>query len=421
MTDTVTVYSGRTATLLVEAGEGPTLLNNPGPNTVYLGDDNAIRATDNSGIVPLTANGFLNVDGQSDLFAITATGQVQAINKISGALNFFSPPSLSGLGGARVFVQTTAPTQPPTIPLNSIWFNTTNNSLQYWNGTTWVVQAFAGTQLIQAGTIVANLLAAGIVVAGIVDGTTINANLFQAFGNAGEYLGYSGSPAALGNLVYSEAAAATTDGPGNAILAGVTAYAQIAGGLFIATSMQAGQLNTYLSSSGAAGPYTLISSMNATSDGDVHYSAVSGARLVADTIWFCLDPVSGVRGVWNDLRPLSNSFVGTITNEYPPQYRIDPDGYVSVVGAVQFPGTGGPNFNSITFANLPLGFRPSNDLGFIAPIQLITNVTPVGTPVVQITPDGNLQFHNCPTSGLAGTTARINLRFPLARTGLIVS
>ena len=235
-------------------------------------------------------------------------------------------------------------------------------------------------------------------------------------------LTYSSLPPLLGNIVSSLGVTAQfTDGAGNIVLPGNTSYAVIGGASMIANSEQGGVFNIYLAIGGAGTAWTQISTINATTDGDVHYAAVGGAHLVADTIWFSLDPVSGVRGLWNDLRPLSNSFVGTVANEYPPQYRIDPDGYISIVGAVQFPGVGGPNFNSITFANVPLGFRPSANTGFISPIQLATNVTPVGTPVVQVDASGNLQFHNLPTSGLLGTLARLNMRYPLARTGLIAS
>lgn len=235
-------------------------------------------------------------------------------------------------------------------------------------------------------------------------------------------LTYSSIPPTLGGIVSSLGVTAQfTDSAGNIVLPGNTSYAPIGGGAAIANSEQGGVLFVFLALSGFGTAWTQIATINATSDGDVHYAATGGAHLVADTIWFALDPVTGVRGLWNDLRPLSNSFVGTITNEYPPQYRKDPDGFISVMGAVQFPGAGGPNFNSVTFANIPLGFRPSANQGFIAPIQLVTNVTPVGTPIVQVDALGNMAFHNMPTSGLLGTIARFNFRYPLGNTGTINS
>lgn len=271
MTSIITVYSGPTATLIVPQGT-TSLVNNPGPNTVYLGNSNAIRATDSYGVVPLTANGYVNVDGSQDLYGITATGQTQSLNVLDGGINFFSPPSLSGLGGSAVYVQATAPTQPPTIPANSIWFNTTAGALETWNGSAWVAQQFSATQIIQAATILQSLiangqittaqiaaaagilgsqianatitsaniaantivagniaantitaaqLAAGIIYAGIVNGTTITGATLIADGSSGEILVYSSAPPALGNLIGSWSGLAGSDSPGNAFPAGL--------------------------------------------------------------------------------------------------------------------------------------------------------------------------------------------------------
>ena len=211
---------GGQATQIVEAGESPALINNPGPNTIYVGNDSGIQPADANGIVPLAASGYMSSDGSEDLFATIPTGQTQTIYKISGVSNFFTPPSLSGLGGISLFVQATAPTG--TIALNSIWFNTTNNSLEYWNGTTWVVQAFSGSQLIQAGTIVATLIAAGTVVGGIVDGTTIKAASFIG----GNYFGYSVANPTLDDLIISlvPGTVTVTDSVGNVALPGITGY-----------------------------------------------------------------------------------------------------------------------------------------------------------------------------------------------------
>lgn len=223
MTATITVTGGTTATQLVRAGDPPTMISNPGPNTIYLGDNDAIRATDSTGVIPLGGAGLVNVDGSKDLFGICATGQTQIVYALSGGINFFSPPSLAGLGGIALFVQSTMPTQPPVIPVNSIWFDTSNNSLQYWNGLAWNAQVFAGNQLIQAGTIVANLIAAGTVVGGIVNGTEIDGATFKvknAFGavdlllDSGTdaiYLYADTGSATQGAVLAALAAAATTD------------------------------------------------------------------------------------------------------------------------------------------------------------------------------------------------------------------
>ena len=323
MTDTIQVVPNMTATLIVAAGDGPTLVNNPGPNTIFLGDNDAIRYTDASGIVALNANGFINVDGSSDLFATIAPGQVQTLNVISGGLNFFSPPSLSGLGGAKVFVQATAPTQPPTIPLNSLWFNTTANAMEYWNGAAWTIQAFSAAQLLQAATITAtqvqngtltttqlaaaagilgtqianatiaganiaantitaaniaantitvSQLAAGIVYAGIVDGTLIQgatlrikngsgATIMTVNISAGTWLQYLDTGSSTqGYLISSSALSAITDEFSNSVLAGIVNYSKISSSSFLATQLIAGNVN-FLNASSAAGPWNVYSSL----------------------------------------------------------------------------------------------------------------------------------------------------------------
>jgi hypothetical protein len=173
MTNTIQVGPNPTATLLVPADSGPMLINNNGPAIIYVGDSNAIRSGDAQGVIPVGVNGYFTVTGLTDLFACVPSGQTAQVYVLSGGQSFFAPTSLSGLGGAAVYVQATAPTQPPVIPLNSIWLNTTLGAFEIWNGSAWVIQAFTGSELITAGTIAANLLVANIVVAGIVNGTLI--------------------------------------------------------------------------------------------------------------------------------------------------------------------------------------------------------------------------------------------------------
>lgn len=124
---------------------------------------------------------------------------------------------------------------------------------------------------------------------------------------------------------------------------------------------------------------------------------------------------------WHDMRPLSNSFVGTIAGRYPPQYRKLADGNVQIAGSVQFPAAGGPNFNSITFANLPAPYRPTANDGKLWPIELATNVAPIGTSAVGIDTSGNLQFHFVPAAGMASNIANIAGIYPLDNTGVILS
>lgn len=153
----------------------------------------------------------------------------------------------------------------------------------------------------------------------------------------------------------------------------------------------------------------------------------AGVHIPACAQLTATDPTTGVIGnpgvpeTWHDLRPLSNSFVGTITNRYPPQYRKTADGDIEVVGYVQFPGVG-TNFNTLTFANIAAQWRPGSNTGWKGYVDLETNVAPVGTPTVQVDSAGNLQFHNLPTSAtLQNSIAGIYLRYPLDNTGVILS
>jgi hypothetical protein len=170
-------------------------------------------------------------------------------------------------GGAAVTVSSSAPVSPS---LNDLWYDSANgNRLNQWNGTAWVLyqygqgaiatgaitaneianntitaaQILAGTitaaqiaantitaaqiaagtitaAQIAASTITAAKLAAGIVYAGIVDATTIKALQYVASGASGQFLAYSGTPAA-GNLIVSLSGAAGTDGFTNPFAKGV--------------------------------------------------------------------------------------------------------------------------------------------------------------------------------------------------------
>jgi hypothetical protein len=118
---------------------------------------------------------------------------------------------------------------------------------------------------------------------------------------------------------------------------------------------------------------------------------------------------------WHDLRPLQNSFVGTIAGRYPPQYRKTADGTIEVEGFIQLPAT----YNGVTFATVPPAYRPGSNSGWKGPCFCETNPTSnLGSPNVQVDTSGNLQLHNLGT-GLSGTIVSIQLRYPLNNTGTI--
>ena len=235
-------------------------------------------------------------------------------------------------------------------------------------------------------------------------------------------LTYSSLPPTLGGLVSSLGVTASfNDSAGNLVLPGDSSYSNAIVGYSLANSMQGGSLLVY-SSASFAGPWQQIVVMGGVqNDGEMHFQATGGSHLVADTILYKLSNSGFGREIWNDMRPLQNSFVGTIANRYPPQYRLAPDGNVEVAGFVQFPPSGGPNFNTLTFFTFPSGYIPANNTGHKWPITLETNVTPVGTALVQVDTSGNMQFHNCPASGMASNVAAIYGRYPLSSTQLIIS
>lgn len=118
---------------------------------------------------------------------------------------------------------------------------------------------------------------------------------------------------------------------------------------------------------------------------------------------------------WHDMRPLLNSFVGTVAGQPPLQYRKCADGDVQIFGIVRTPPTTG-NYNSIGYATLATQYRPNKIVRSFA-----ANVTDgTSTPVMTVNTNGVLTFNYLPTS-LAQTDIFVNCRFPLDNTGLIQS
>lgn len=87
-TTTINVPTRFPATLLVEAGEGPSLLfNNDAVNTVWLGDNNAIEAGDSLHTIALPPQSGVNVSGDVPLFGISSGGVIQ-VKKLPGGTSF---------------------------------------------------------------------------------------------------------------------------------------------------------------------------------------------------------------------------------------------------------------------------------------------------------------------------------------------
>jgi hypothetical protein len=119
---------------------------------------------------------------------------------------------------------------------------------------------------------------------------------------------------------------------------------------------------------------------------------------------------------WHDLRPLTNSFVGTVAGKYPPQYRKCADGDVQIFGNIRTPPAAG-NYNNLTWGTLPALYRPNKQ--FTAGLTM--NVADgIATPLLNINSTGALQFNNMP-GALAQSDLFVNIRFPLDNTGIIQS
>jgi hypothetical protein len=97
-TNTILVDNKTVATQLVSAGDGPTLVFNNGPNTLWVGDDNTIQWDDGSGVIPVPAGSTYSVDGQSDHFGTAEPGSPTTVYTILGGQTFFQPLSSFTVG-----------------------------------------------------------------------------------------------------------------------------------------------------------------------------------------------------------------------------------------------------------------------------------------------------------------------------------
>lgn len=278
--------------------------------------------------------------------------------------------------------------------------------------------------------------------------------MYLSVANDGLFLYADAGPATQGALIASMAAAAGTSDPmtGAPYEQGVAVYTTIAGtryGLRQGSSTVNGSpspslfLDNLTGSAPSTSPAYSYGAASSAGTAAVMYSGTATGAAVAAYLELADSVLSGQAAgeavlnaslvtlpatgawiqadSWNDMRPLSNSFVGTIASRYPPQYRMTTDGDVEVAGFVQFPPSGGPNFNSVTFATVGSAYRPGHDTGHRWPVTFETNVAPVGTPCVQVDTSGNLQFHNCPASGMTSNIANISGRYPLDKTGIATS
>lgn len=166
-------------------GSGTTpllIVNLDAATTVYVSNQSTVTVG-GANSVPLPPGASLSFDGSTSVYAVTPGPKVQ-VAIVPGGSQYFLPASLANIGGSKVYVQ--AGTPAGNIPVNSVWFDTSNRSLQTWNGTAWVNQAFNAQNLIQAATILGTQIASQSVTAGnIANGTLTTAQIAAAAGILG--------------------------------------------------------------------------------------------------------------------------------------------------------------------------------------------------------------------------------------------
>jgi hypothetical protein len=130
-----------------------------------------------------------------------------------------------------------------------------------------------------------------------------------------------------------------------------------------------------------------------------------------------LNALIGATGPWTDMRPLANSFVGTISGQYPPQWRVSFDGFIEVAGWVQLPASAG-NLNNIAFYTIPSAYKPGSNGGHRWPVAGVA--AGVAPPCCQVDSTGAFKFFYMPTASIGSTVVSIYGRYPLDSAGLIL-
>ena len=420
LSGTILVGPNPVATLVVSEGDGETLVVNNGPNTVYFGDDNGIRATDASAVVAITPNSYFAVTGESNLFACIPPGQSSTLAVISGGLNFFLPvTSLTipyGATGQRIVIN------PPDFPGSIVGYNPAGliefvispNGYLLYDATGGAFQhLFVAIQNAAGSDTFANPFIKGIQV-----GPQTGPQVILAGGNPAfiawplNDAGFATNPSIYANIAGS----------------GTTRFAQV---VWNSAILPAGTHDDWVS-------VTLNSPRadgGSSANGELDWFDANGAAhawqywdqggigirtcqqlTAADPSVSPSSTVPAQPESWRDMRPLTGSFIGTISGLYPPQFRKCADGDVELFGNIQMPGTAG-NFNGIAFFTLPPAYRPNRTIR----IPITSVADGAATPVVQIPSSGVMTFNYFPASVAGGTVVNINGRYPLDSTGIIQS
>jgi hypothetical protein len=129
-----------------------------------------------------------------------------------------------------------------------------------------------------------------------------------------------------------------------------------------------------------------------------------------------------VRDTWHDMRPLGNSWIGTIAGQMPAQYRFSDDyKWVEVTGVIQNPTAA--IWTGKAFKNLPLAYRPPvGDRWPCSGASLNPSPYYPYAPVIQAWANGNLTLELCEHQTLEiNSLIGITGRYAISAAGLILS
>lgn len=425
MTDTIAVGPGTVARLIVSEDDGPTLVINTGPGTVFFGASNAIRSTDGNGIVPITPNSYFAVDGKSDLYACVAAGDSANLSLISGGLNFFLPlTSLTipyGATGTRITIN------PPDHPGSIVGYNAA--------GLIQFIISPNGYLIYDAtGGAFNHLFMALQNVAGTDDFANPFVKGFQVGPQTGPQVIIGGGNPAFIAWPLNDSAIASSPaingriiGPGNVNRWGNLAIsgAQVTNATHKDYVMVGLNSPSADGSSFGNGELDWVNNSNAVTamqvwDGGGVGIFVCRAITAADPSVTATASSAAIPETWHDMRPLSNLFIGTISGFLPPQWRKTADGTIQFAGFVRTPPTTG-NYNNVPFTNIPAPWRPPNTGGAGRPQWCVTDVADgAATPKIVVKETGDVVLANMPAS-LAQTTIGIFGSYALGNTGQILS
>lgn len=422
MTSVISFTGNPVAQLIVGEGDGETLVINQGPATVYFGDDNAIRASDSFGVVPITPNSYFAVNGENSLYACVVQGDTANLQVISGGLNFFLPvTSLTipyGATGSRIVIN------PPGFPGSIVGYNAAgivqfiispNGYLLYdvtggaFNHLFLAIQNVAGSDTFgnpfSKGITVGPKTGPQVLIGGgnpaFVSWPLNDSANFSSPAINGRIVG-GAAPNRWGNLAISGSQLPTT-GHRDYVMVGLNSPS--ADG----SSFGNGELDWVDTNNNVHGWQIW--------DGGGIGIVVCQAITAADPSVVATPSTPAIQESWHDMRPLQNSFLGTNAGFMPPQYRKTADGTIQFAGFIRTPPTAG-NYNNVTFAQILPAYRPTAGHR----VQWVVTDVADGpaTPKIVVKEDGTLVLANMAAS-IAQTTIGIWGSYELENTGMILS